>query len=67
MLVNLILKHRKKIIDLSNYLSNHEKNLTKRQKQIHYLFYVDTNHGVGGSNPSSPTTGQKGKYISLWG
>ncbi|GFQ08764.1 hypothetical protein PHJA_003020400 [Phtheirospermum japonicum] len=20
-----------------------------------------------GSNPSSPTTGQKGKYLSLWG
>lgn len=26
-----------------------------------------TNHGVGGSNPSSPTTGQKGKDLSLWG
>lgn len=26
-----------------------------------------TNHGVGGSNPSSPTTGPKGKYLSLWG
>ena len=26
-----------------------------------------TNHGVGGSNPSSPTTGPKGKDLSLWG
>lgn len=26
-----------------------------------------TNHGVGGSNPSSPTTGPKGKDPSLWG
>ena len=26
-----------------------------------------TNHGVGGSNPSSPTTGQKGKGLSPWG
>lgn len=28
-----------------------------------------TNHGVGGSNPSSPTTGPRGrgKYLSLWG
>ncbi|MBA0678013.1 hypothetical protein Goari_019380 [Gossypium aridum] len=25
------------------------------------------NHGVGGSNPSSPTTGPKGKDLSLWG
>lgn len=25
-----------------------------------------TNHGVGGSNPSSPTTGPKGKGLSLW-
>lgn len=24
-----------------------------------------TNHGVGGSNPSSPTIGQKGKDLSL--
>lgn len=24
-----------------------------------------TNHGVGGSNPSSPTTGQKGKDLSF--
>ncbi|MBA0762970.1 hypothetical protein Gotri_012511 [Gossypium trilobum] len=24
-------------------------------------------HGVGGSNPSSPTTGPKGKDLSLWG
>ncbi|MBA0795849.1 hypothetical protein Gohar_006680, partial [Gossypium harknessii] len=24
------------------------------------------NHGVGGSNPSSPTTGPKGKDLSLW-
>jgi hypothetical protein len=28
---------------------------------------VATNHGVGGSNPSSPTTGPKGKGPSLWG
>lgn len=26
-----------------------------------------TNHGVGGSNPSSPTTGQKGKGLSPGG
>lgn len=26
-----------------------------------------TNHGVGGSNPSSPTTGPKGKDLSLGG
>lgn len=26
-----------------------------------------TNHGVGGSNPSSPTTGPKGKDLSLRG
>lgn len=26
-----------------------------------------TNHGVGGSNPSSPTTFPFGKDLSLWG
>ena len=26
-----------------------------------------TNHNVGGSNPSSPTTGQKGKDLYPWG
>ena len=26
-----------------------------------------TNHGVGGSNPSSPTTFPVGKDLSLWG
>jgi hypothetical protein len=26
---------------------------------------VATNHGVGGSNPSSPTTGPKGKDLSF--
>ncbi|CAL5368741.1 unnamed protein product [Camellia sinensis] len=40
MLVNRILKHGKKIIGLSNYLSSHEKDSTKDRKQIHYLFYV---------------------------
>lgn len=35
--------------------------------QLRGLEHVATNHGVGGSNPSSPTTGQKGKDLSLWG
>lgn len=26
-----------------------------------------TNHGVGGSNPSSPTTGPRGKYLPSGG
>lgn len=34
--------------------------------QLRGLEHVATNHGVGGSNPSSPTTGQKGKDPSLW-
>nr|YP_009561579.1 ribosomal protein S7 [Commiphora foliacea]QAT19667.1 ribosomal protein S7 [Commiphora foliacea] len=40
MLVNRILKHGKKIIGLSNYLSSLEKDSTKDRKKIHYLFYV---------------------------
>eukprot|EP00536_Pseudo-nitzschia_multiseries_P013129 jgi/Psemu1/34269/gm1.34269_g len=34
--------------------------------ELRGLEHVATNHGVGGSNPSSPTTGPKGKYLSLW-
>ena len=28
---------------------------------------MDMNHGVGGSNPSSPITCPRGNYLSLWG
>ena len=39
----------------------------EKKKKKKGLEHVAMNHGVGGSNPSSPTTGQKGKGFYLVG